>query len=80
MTTLEKLGEIILKFKQGKVTADKFKPNAALVADLGLDSLDFSELLALTEDAFKLQISLDDAKQMKTLGDVVRYIDQHRSA
>lgn len=80
MTTLEKVGEIVIKFKKGKVTADKIKPTASLAADLGLDSLDLSELLVLAEDAFKLQIPPEDLNKVKTLGEVAQYIDKRLKA
>ncbi len=80
MTTLEKVGEIILKFKKGKVAPEALKPGALLTKDIGLDSLDLTELWVLTEDAFKLKISLEDAGKMKTLGDVAGYIDKQLSA
>ncbi|MDT8903950.1 acyl carrier protein [Anaeroselena agilis] len=80
MSTLEKLGQIILKFKKGKVAPEALKATANLVSDLDLDSIDRTELLVLAEDAFNLKISDADAFKMKTLGDVAEYIDKKLSA
>ena len=80
MSTLEKLGQIILKFKKDKVAPEALKPTANLVSDLNLDSIDRTELLVLAEDAFNLKISDEDAFKMKTLGDVAAYIDKKLSA
>ncbi|MDR7866381.1 MAG: acyl carrier protein [Sporomusaceae bacterium] len=80
MTTLEKLGQIILKFKKDKVAPEALTATANLVSDLDLDSIDRTELLVLAEDAFNLKIFDADAYKMKTLGDVAEYIDKKLSA
>lgn len=79
MTTLEQVCQIILKFKKGKIAPESLKPSANLTGDLKLDSLDLTELLVLTEDTFKLKIPLEDGFKMKTLGDVVQYVDERLS-
>ena len=76
MTTLEKLGQIILKFKKDKLAPGDMKSTANLVSDLNLDSIDRAELLVLAEDAFSMKISDEDSDKMKTLGDVAEYIDK----
>ena len=55
-----------------EVTAD-----ASFVNDLGADSLDTVELVMALEEAFKIEISDEDAEKIHTVGDAVRYIQTH---
>lgn len=80
MTTNEKVCELILKVKQGKLSQDKLKPEADLRNDLGMDSLDMSELLVLAEEAFNISVDIEKAQQVKTLAEMVAGIDQYRAA
>lgn len=51
---------------------------ASITDDLGCDSLDAVELNMAFEDAFDITISDEDMAQMKTVGDVVNYIEAHQ--
>lgn len=53
-----------------KVTAD-----ASFEDALGADSLDMVELLMVFEEEFGIQISDDDAKHIRTVGDAIRYVE-----
>ena len=44
--------------------------------DLGADSLDAVELIIALEDELKITIDIDDAEQLKTVGDVVELVDR----
>jgi acyl carrier protein len=64
-----------------EVAAKVFKKPAAEITsasrfreDLGADSLDVTVALFEFEDAFKLTIPDSEVVQMKTVGDVVRYV------
>jgi acyl carrier protein len=45
--------------------------------DLDADSLDIVELVMSLEEEFKLEISDEEVEKIKTVGDVVRYIEAH---
>jgi acyl carrier protein len=77
MTTMEKVCEIILKLKKKNISREALKPEALLVDDLMLDSLDFAELLVMAEDIFSIEVSLDDAANLTTIGAAVEYFDKH---
>ena len=47
-----------------------------LVEDLGADSLDFVELIMAFEDEFNITLPDEDAANLKTIGDVVSYIEK----
>lgn len=80
MTTMEKVNELILKARKGQLSPEKIKPEADLLNDLGFDSLARMELLVLTEDAFGLTISKEDAVAARTVGQMIAYIESHKKA
>ncbi len=45
--------------------------------DLDADSLDIVELVMSLEEEFNLEISDEEVEKIKTVGDVVRYIETH---
>jgi acyl carrier protein len=45
--------------------------------DLDADSLDIVELVMALEEEFNLEISDEEVEGIKTVGDVVRYIESH---
>ena len=73
MTTITKLQDIIMEAHG--LTREQLAPDATL-ATLGIDSLDFIELLFQIEDDFRLQIPGDNPADLHTVSDVVAYIDQ----
>ena len=48
---------------------------ASFVDDLGADSLDVVELVMALEDAFGIDIPDDDVAGLKTVGNVVTYVE-----
>ena len=55
---------------------ERVKAEAVLARDFGADSLDLVELSFEIEDKFSLpEISEADCEQMKTVGDVVKYVE-----
>lgn len=52
------------------------KPESALQADLGFDSLDEIQLVMEMEEEFGIQIPDDDALACKTVADVVALVDR----
>ena len=75
MTTLQKVGEIIAKAKNNKIAASAVKPESRLREDLDLDSVGLIEAVVLVEESFNVVISPDDLNSLKTVADVVAYID-----
>lgn len=51
-------------------------PEATIFGDLGADSLDAVELNMALEDAFGISIPDEDIAAMKTVDDVVKYLDE----
>lgn len=52
----------------------------SFVEDLNADSLDLTELIMTFEERFGFEISEEDAEKLKTVGDVVKYIDVRKAS
>jgi acyl carrier protein len=57
------------------VSTDKITPQASFLEDLGADSLDVVELMMALEEKYNLEIPDADAEKIKTVQDVVSYIE-----
>ena len=73
MSTFEKVKAIVVD--QLSQDADNVTPNSTFVDDLGADSLDIVELIMRFEDEFGIEIPDEKAEKIKTVSDVVKYID-----
>ena len=51
---------------------------ATFVDDLAADSLDIVELVMTIEEKFDLEIPDSDSVNIVTVGDVVKYIEEHK--
>lgn len=51
--------------------------NASLVNDLGADSLDIVEIAMVLEEEFGLEIPDEEAGRLKTVNNIVQYIDNY---
>jgi acyl carrier protein len=57
---------------------DEVTPEASFIEDLGADSLDIVELVMALEEEYELEISDEDAEKIKTVQDVIGYIESHK--
>ena len=58
------------------VVESKITENSSFIDDLGLDSLDIVELIMLFEEEFNLEIPDKDMEKIKTVGDLIKYLDK----
>ena len=58
------------------VDESKITPEARFREDLEADSLDLVELIMAFEDKFGGEISDEDAQNISTVGEAVKYIDE----
>ncbi|WP_122788714.1 acyl carrier protein [Intestinibacillus sp. Marseille-P6563] len=68
-----------------ELLADKFDADASTMTmdtsikdDLNADSLDVVELMMDLEEQFGITISDEEAMKLSTIGDIVKYIDEHQ--
>ena len=71
--TFDKIKELIVD--QLDVEEDKVTMDANIQDDLGADSQDIVDLVMSVEDAFEVKIEDEDVENIKTVGDIVNYID-----
>ena len=69
----EKVAAILAE--QLDVDQDDITLNTALVEDLGADSLDLVDLVMTLEDEFDIEITDEDVETVKTVGDIVKYLE-----
>ncbi|MCC6944737.1 MAG: acyl carrier protein [Thermomicrobiales bacterium] len=59
------------------VDEDKITMEAEFIGDLNADSLDLVEVIMALEQEFGTEIKDEDAEQIRTVGDAVRFIEEH---
>ena len=69
----EKVRSIIMD--QLDVEEDKVTLDAVIQDDLGADSLDIVDLVMSFEEEFDIEIPDDQVENIKTVGDIVKYIE-----
>lgn len=60
------------------VEADTITEESSFKDDLGADSLDLFELVMSLEEEFGVEIPSEDLEQIQTVGDVIKYINEHK--
>ncbi|MEG0237762.1 MAG: acyl carrier protein [Cetobacterium sp.] len=73
---LDKIREIVVE--QLGVDADQVTLESNFVEDLGADSLDTVELIMAFEEEFDVEIPDTEAEKIKTVQDVVNYIESNK--
>ncbi len=71
---LEKLKEILVDEMQ--IKEELIKPEAELINDLGMNSIELSELVLACEEKFDIIIDEDKAKEFVTVKDVLDYMEE----
>ena len=77
MSTEQEVIDIVVE--QLGVDKDDVSTSKSFVEDLNADSLDLTELIMTFEEKFGCEISEKDAETLKTVGDVVNYIDSRKA-
>lgn len=60
------------------VKPDQVTAEAKFIEDLGADSLDIVELIMALEEEFGYEIPDEEAEKLLTVGDVIKYIEDHQ--
>ncbi len=59
------------------IEESEISEEANLIKDLGIDSLDYAELVMEFEQNFEIKIPDTDAEQLGTVGQIYAYIEKH---
>lgn len=73
---MEKIKEIVAE-SLGADVAD-LTETTSFKEDLEADSLDLFELVMALEEEFEVEIPTEDLEQIKTVGDVEKYLEAHK--
>ena len=79
-TLFERVRDVVVA--QLKVAADEVTPQASLIDDLRADSLDIVDLTIAIEEAFAddaedLEISDEDAENIRIVQDIIDFLKEH---
>jgi len=58
-----------------EIEPNLLNPEAALKDDLGIDSLDFVDIVVIVERNFGFKVKAEDLGSVKTLGDFYNYVE-----
>lgn len=72
MTVEEEIKSIIVE--QLGVAPEEVTRSSAFVEDLNADSLDVSELVMTIEDRYEVDIPVEQAELMRTVGDLIDFV------
>ena len=78
MAVEQKVKQIIVE--QLGVDENQVDNTASFVDDLGADSLDIVELVMALEEEYDMEISDEEAEKIRTVQDVVTYIESHKQS
>ncbi len=70
----EKIKDLLVE--ELSINPDDITRDAALVADLGINSLELADLILLCEERFDIEIGDDAAQKFVTVGDVADYLEE----
>ena len=71
----EKLKKIIAEVLN--VDVEEITMDTTFVDDLGADSLDIFQIIMGLEEEFDIEIPDDQVENIKTVGDIVKYIEEN---
>ena len=74
----DKLKELVVD--QLGVEEDEVTMEATMQDDLGADSLDLVDLVMSVEEEFGVKVADEDLENIKTVGDIVNYIEERAKA
>ena len=66
------------KVREILVDEDAVTMEASIQNDLGADSLDIVDLVMSLEEEFDCEIPDEEIENIKTVGDIVKYIEDHQ--
>lgn len=76
MSTADKVKEVIAK--QLNKSVEEITDDKEIVKDLGADSLDVVEMLMNLEEEYGITVPEEDAVNIKSVGDIVKIIDEKK--
>lgn len=69
----EKIRDILAE--QLEIDEDSITMESNIAEDLGADSIDVVDLVMSIEDEFEIEVPDDEVENVKTVGDIVKYVE-----
>jgi len=76
MTTLDKVRNLVAEHLC--ISVDKVTEQADIVRDLNADSIDLVDMITTMEDEFGISIPDEKLSSLKTVGDIVKFIEENK--
>lgn len=76
MSIFDKVKSIIAD--QLGIDEEEISTESSFIEDLGADSLDIVELIMSLEEEFEIEIPDEEAEKIRTVGEAVKYIQEHQ--
>lgn len=76
---MDEVGKKVVDIIANQLGVDKeqITPGANVIDDLGADSLDIVELVMALEESFDLEIPDEDAEKIRTVQDILSYLESN---
>ena len=72
---IEKVNEFLID--EFEIEESALEPDAHLINDLGIESLDFVDIVVIIEEEFGFKVKREDITGVRTLKDLYLYIEKH---
>ena len=72
---IEKVNEFLID--EFEIEESALELDAYLINDLGIESLDFVDIVVVIEKDFGFKVKREDIKEVRTLNDMYLYIEKH---
>jgi acyl carrier protein len=73
---VEKVNEYLID--EFEIEESLLKLDAHLINDLGIESLDFVDIVVIIEKEFGFKVKREDITKVRTLNDLYSYIEEHQ--
>lgn len=75
MDVFERIRELLAE--QLEIEEDKITMDSDILDDFEADSLDVVDMIMTLEDEFSVEIPDEEVENLRTVGDVVRYVEEN---
>lgn len=75
MDTFERIRELLAE--QLELDADDITMDSDIMEDFDADSLDVVDMIMALEDEYNIEVPDEAVENFRTVGDVVRYVEDH---